>query len=92
MRMPQDFVDAVNNAVHDVNPNAGMMVSGSITLGHDFDEWVGPQAMAKYGIGPLPPEALRAFAAKFDEHREALKEAIVSSAVRAEAERMKSRG
>lgn len=38
MKMPQDFVDAINVAVKEVNPNAGVMTSGSFTLGTDFDD------------------------------------------------------
>jgi hypothetical protein len=86
--MPQDFVDAVNAAVLGVNPDAGMMVSGSMTLGTDFDEWLGPKAMMKYGLDPLPPEVAAAFDAKFAEKREALKASVVATAVETEKKRM----
>ncbi len=88
MRMPEDFVDAINVAVREINPNAWTMTSGHMTLGSDFDEWLGPEALQKYGLGPLPSEALAAFNAKFAEHREALKASCVSSAVEAEKARM----
>lgn len=88
MRMPQDFVDAINAAVREINPEAGTMTSGSMTLGSDFDEWLGPGAMGKYGFGPLPPEAVAAFGAKFEERREELKASIVASAVEVEKRRL----
>lgn len=88
MRMPQDFVDAINDAVRAVNPNAGTMVSGSMTLGHEFDEWLGPNALMKYGLDPLPPEAQAAFNAKFAERRDALKASIVSTAVETARQRV----
>lgn len=88
MRMPQDFVDAINAAVREVNPNAGTMTYGSMTLGADFDEWLGPEAMLKYGFGPLPIEALKAFNAKFAEKRAELKNALVQSAAETEKKRM----
>lgn len=88
MRMPQDFVDAINAAVRKVNPNSGTMVSGSMTLGSDFDEWVGPSAMMKYDFGEIPPEAVTAFEAKFAEKRDALKTSIVASAVEREKQRL----
>lgn len=88
MRMPQDFVDAINAAVREVNPNVGVMTYGSMTLGSDFDEWLGPEALVKYGLGPLPAEALAAFEAKFNEKRDELKAAIVASAVDVERRRM----
>ncbi len=88
MRMPQDFVDAINAAVREINPDAGAMVRGSMTLGSDFDEWLGPGAMQKYGFGPLPPEAVAAFEAKFAERRDELKAQVVASAVDVEKKRM----
>ena len=88
MLMPQDFVDAVNAAVREVNPNAGKMKSGSMTLGTDFDEWLGPKAMMKYGFGPMPPEDAAAFEAKFAEKRDELKSSIVASAVEIEKKRL----
>lgn len=88
MKMPQDFVDAINVAVREVNPDAGMMISGSMTLGEDFDEWLGPQALMKYGFGGLPPEAVTAFEAKFAEKREELKASLVASAIEIEKKRM----
>ena len=86
--MPQDFVDAINAAVREVNPNAGTMVRGSITLGEDFDEWLGPEAFRKYGFGSLPPEAVAAFEAKFAEKRDELKAALIVSAIAIEKKRM----
>lgn len=86
--MPQDFVDAINAAVREVNPDAGEIISGSMTLGSDFDEWVGPDALKKYGLGPLPPEALAAFEAKFNETRDELKASLVASSVEIEKRRM----
>jgi hypothetical protein len=88
MRMPQDFVDEINAAVSEINPNAGRMISGSMTLGSDFDEWLGPQAMGKYGLGPMPPEDMAAFEAKFAQHREKLKASLVASAVEVEKQRL----
>lgn len=88
MRMPQDFVDAINAAVREVNPDAGTMTYGSMTLGHDFDEWLGPEAILKYGLGPMPPEAVAAFEAKFAEHRDELKRSLVASAVEVETRRI----
>jgi hypothetical protein len=89
MRMPQDFVDAINTAVKVVNPEAGHRTSGSMTLGTDFDEWLGPEAMLKYGFGPIPAEAVAAFNAKFAEKRDELKAAVVASSVEVERRRMK---
>lgn len=89
MRMPQDFVDAINAAVREVNSDSGHMVSGSMTLGSDFDEWLGPDAMRKYGFGPMPPEAMAAFEAKFNERREELKAALIASAIEIEQRRMR---
>lgn len=88
MRMPQDFVDAINAAVSEINPNAGRMTHGSMTLGSDFDEWLGVEAMLKYGLGPMPAEAVSAFEAKFAEHREELKASLVASAVEVEKKRL----
>ncbi len=88
MRMPQDFVDAINAAVREVNPDAHMMTSGSMTLGTDFDEWFGPAAMMKYGFGPIPPEAVAAFEAKFAEKRDELKASLVASSVDIEKRRI----
>ena len=88
MRMPQDFVDAINTAVREVNPDAGTMTSGSMTLGTDFDEWLGPQAIMKYGFDPMPPEVEAAFVAKFNERRAELKASLVASAVDVERRRM----
>lgn len=88
MKMPQDFVDAINKAVHEVNPEAGVMTCGSMTLGSDFDEWLGPEALMKYGFGPMPAEAVAAFNAKFAEVREELKSQLVASAVDIEKRRM----
>lgn len=88
MKMPQDFVDAINAAVREVNPEAGVMSSGSMTLGSDFDEWFGPQAIMKYGIDGLPPAALAAFEAKFNEKREELKAAVAAAAAVVEKRRM----
>jgi hypothetical protein len=88
MRMPQDFVDAINAAVREINPNAGTMTHGSMTLGSDFDEWVGPQAIKKWGFGPMPPEAVAEFEAKFNERRAELKASVVASSVEVEKRRM----
>lgn len=88
MKMPQDFVDAVNAAVHEINPDAGAMVSGSMTLGSDFDEWLGPEAMRKYGFSPLPPEVVAAFESKFAEKRDDLKASVVASAIEIEKKRL----
>jgi hypothetical protein len=88
MKMPQDFVDAANAAVLAVNPAANIMLSGSMTLGADFDEWLGPEAMLKYGIGPISAEVQKAFEAKFAEKREALKASVVASSVEVEKKRM----
>lgn len=88
MRMPQDFVDAINAAVREVNPDAGVMINGSMTLGPDFDEWFGPEAFRKYCFGPLPPEVVAAFEAKFEEKREELKSSIVASSVEIEKKRL----
>lgn len=88
MRMPQDFIDAVNAAVREINPDAGTMVRGSMTLGSDFDEWLGPGAMMKYGLDPVPPEVTEAFEAKFAEKRDELKSSIVASAVEVEKKRL----
>jgi hypothetical protein len=87
--MPQDFVDAINAAVREINPNAGIMVDGSMTLGSDFDEWLGPQALKKYGFGPMPADAIAAFEAKFEEKRAELKEAVVASAIEVEKKIMR---
>lgn len=88
MRMPQDFVDAINAAVREVNPNAGTMTRGSMTLGTDFDEWLGPGAIMKYGFDPMPPEVEAAFVAKFNERRDELRASLVASAVEIEKRRM----
>ncbi len=89
MRMPQDFIDAINAAVREVNPDAKhTTTSGSMTLGSDFDEWLGPGAMMKYGLDPMPPEAMAAFEAKFNEKREEIKSSLVASAVEIEKKRM----
>lgn len=88
MRMPQDFVDAINAAVREVNPNAGTMTSGSMTLGSDFDEWLGPKAILKYGFEPMPPEDVVAFDAKFAEKRDELKASLVASSIDIEKRRM----
>lgn len=88
MRMPQDFVDAINAAVREVNPDAGTMTYGSMTLGADFDEWLGPEAILKYGFDPMPPEAVAAFEAKFAEHREELKASLVAASVDVEKRRL----
>lgn len=88
MKMPQDFVDAINAAVREVNPDAGIMTSGSMTLGSDFDEWMGLTALKKYGMGPLPPEAVAAFEAKFAERRDELKASLVASSIEIEKRRM----
>lgn len=85
--MPQDFIDAINAAVREINPHAGIMVRGSMTLGSDFDEWCGSGAMMKYGLDPLPPEAEAAFQAKFAEKREEIKASLVASAVEIEKKR-----
>jgi hypothetical protein len=82
--MPQDFVDAINAAVKAVNPDAGTMTSGSMTLGTDFDEWLGPEAMMKYGLGPHPPEFIAAFEAKFAEKRGELLASLIASSVEIE--------
>lgn len=88
MRMPQDFVEAINAAVQEVNPNAGRMTHGSMTLGSDFDEWCGLEAIRKYGFEPMPPEATAAFEAKFAERRDEIKASLVASAVEIEKRRM----
>ena len=88
MRMPKDFVDAINAAVREVNPNAGTMTHGSMTLGSDFDEWLGLEAIKKYGFGPMPPDAEAAFWAAFNERRDELKASLVTSAVEVEKRRM----
>jgi len=87
MRMPQDFVDAINAAVREVNPDAGTMTRGSMTLGSDFDEWLGPDAIMKYGF-EMPPEAQAAFEAKFAERRDELKASVVASSVEVEKKRL----
>lgn len=86
--MPQDFVDAINAAVQAINPEAEEMVSGSMTLGADFNEWLGPEAFKKYGFEPLPPEAVTGFEAKFAEKRDELKASIVASSVEIEKKRL----
>lgn len=86
--MPQDFADAINAAVSEINPNAGRMTYGSMTLGTDFDEWLGLEAMMKYGLGPLPAEAVAAFDAKFAEKRDELKASVVASSIEVEKRRM----
>jgi len=88
MRMPQDFLDAINAAVREVNPNAGTTTYGDMFLGSDFDEWLGPGAIMKYGFKPMPPEAQAAFEAKFNERRDELKASVVASAVEVEKKRM----
>lgn len=88
MRMPQDFLDAINAAVREVNPNAGVTTYSDMFLGSDFDEWIGPGAIKKYGFGPMPPEALAAFEAKFNERRDELKASLVASAIEVEKQRM----
>lgn len=88
MKMPQDFLDTINAAVREINPNAGTVINGSMTLGSDFDEWLGPESFKKYGFGPLPPEIVAAFEAKFAEKRDQLKSSIVASAVEVEKKRM----
>jgi hypothetical protein len=88
MKMPQDFVDAINAAVRAVNPDAGTMISGSMTLGTEFDEWLGPEAFKKYGFGPLPDDAVAAFEAKFADKREEIKASIVASSVEVERKRL----
>lgn len=88
MWMPQDFVDAVNVAVREVNPDAGIIVRGSMTLGSDFDEWLGAEAMRKYGFDALPDDVVAAFGAKFAEKRDELKASIVASAVEIEKKRL----
>jgi hypothetical protein len=89
--MPQDFVDAINEAVKAVNPDAGRMIHGSMTLGSNFDRWLGPEAMMKWKLDPLPPEETKAFEAKFNEHRDELKRQVVASAVEVELQRMAGR-
>jgi hypothetical protein len=88
MWIPQDFIEAINAAVRAVNPDAPIMVSGSMTLGSDFDEWLGPEGFKKYGFGNLPPDALAAFEAKFSEKREELKASMIASAIEIEKKRM----
>ena len=88
MQMPQDFIDGINAAVREVNPNAGIMVRGSMTLGSDFDEWLGPEAMGKYGLGPLPAAVQASFEAKFAEKRDELKASVIASAVEIERRRL----
>lgn len=88
MKMPQDFVNAINEAVRKVNPDAGIMVSGSMTLGSEFDEWLGPKAIMKYGFDPMPQADVAAFEAKFNERRDELKSALVASAVEVEKQQM----
>jgi hypothetical protein len=88
MKMPPDFVEAINLAVREVNPDAATMVSGSMTLGSDFDEWLGPGAMMKYGLDPMPPEVMAAFTAKFNEKRGEILATLVASAVEVEKMRM----
>lgn len=86
--MPQDFVDAINVAVREINPDAGVMISGSMTLGSDFDEWFGPGALMKYGFEEPPPEIVAAFEAKFAEKRDEMKASVINSAVEIEKKRM----
>lgn len=86
--MPQEFVDAINKAVKEANPNAMQMVRGSMTLGSDFDEWLGPESMLKYGFGPMPDEVVKAFQDKFEETKPKLLEQLVKSAVEIEKQRM----
>lgn len=88
MKMPQDFVDAINEAVKAVNPDAGTMVSGSFTLGSDFDEWLGPQAMLKYGLDPMPQEEIDRFNVLFEQKRQVLKDQIVASTVEVAKKRL----
>ena len=88
MLMPQDFVDAINAAVIGINPEARRITSGSMTLGTDFDEWFGPEAMIKYGLNAPPAEVIDAFNAKFAEKRDELKASLVASAVEVEKQRM----
>lgn len=88
MRMPPDFIEALNRAVKEVNPNAGEMTSGSFTLGEDFDEWFGPEAMRKYGFGPYPDDFIASFEAKFAGKREEIKRALVEASVEVEKRNM----
>lgn len=88
MIMPQDFIDAINQAVKAISPNAGTMTSGSFTLGSEFDEFVGPEALAKFGVEPLDQETQKRFWAKWTEKREEIKAALVESAVEVERKRM----
>lgn len=81
MKMPQDFLDAITAARREVNPNASATTSGSFTLGSDFDEWLGPGSLTKYGLGPFPADFMAGFEAKFEERREEIKAALVASAV-----------
>lgn len=89
MKMPQDFIDAITVAIREVNPNAGALISGSMTLGTDFDKWLGPDATMKYGFGEIPADDQAAFEAKFNEKREELKAAVIASAVEAEKQIMR---
>lgn len=81
MRMPQDFVDAVNEAVKALNPDAGEMISGSFTLGSDFDKYMLPyhydQEVDVEGFNRL-----------WEEKRESIKQALVETAVEVERKRM----
>lgn len=88
MKMPQDFVDAINEAVKAVNPDAGTMMHGSFTLGSDFDEFFGPDAMMKRGFGEPDPEEEARFNAKIEERRDTIKTALVNSSVEIEKRRM----
>src|ERR1035437_4124434 len=91
MNMPQDFIDAINAAVREVDPEAGQITSGSMTLGSDFDEWLGPGSILKYGWDGLSDEAVAAFTAKFEEKRTEVKANVVAAAVQVAKQRKDAR-
>lgn len=91
MRMPADFVDDINKAVEAVDPDAGTMTSGSFTLGSDFDEFFGPEAMLKYGLGPVPADVQAKFEKLFAEKREAIKASIIANSVERAKQRFAER-
>src|ERR1039458_4750777 len=87
MNMPQDFIDAINAAVREIEPSY-TMTSGAMTLGSDFDEWLEPGSLLKYGFDPLPDEAVAAFTAKFEEKRAEVKANVVAAAVQVATRRL----
>lgn len=72
MKMPPDFIEAINKAKKSVNPNAGTIISGSFTLGSELE--------------PLSKEEMKKFNELFESRREEIKSKLVESAIRAEKE------